>query len=179
MQNPARDEDNHIQDLAGPEAVKKLQDLAEDAGSCFFCTKLQARRPFDARPMAIQKVDDRGHFWFMSDKASLKNQELEQDPHVQLLFSKSGYNGFVSVFGTAIISQDKEKIKELWTPQAKIWFQGGVDDPAISLIEVTPMEGYYWDTKHNGLVAFAKMAASLVTGKTMDDGVEGKLKPAQ
>ena len=71
---------------------------------------------------------------------------------------------------------DKEKIKELWEPIVKTWFQEGTDDPHISVIKVTPKEGYYWDTKHGKLVALAKMVASMVSGKTMDDGIEGKIK---
>ena len=53
--------------------------------------------------------------------------------------------------------------------------QGGKDDPNITLIKVIPSEGYYWDTKHGTAVAFLKMAASVVIGKTMDDSVEGSL----
>ena len=45
-----------------------------------------------------------------------------------------------------------------------------------SFIKVTPSEGYYWDTKHGTAVAFLKMAASVITGKTMDDSVEGTLE---
>jgi general stress protein 26 len=176
MQNPARDEDNHIQPLQGQEAVKKLQALAEAAETCFFCTRIQEGKPFDSRPMSIQKVDDEGNFWFLSDKDSLKNQELKQDDRVQMLFTGSSYNGFASVYGAASISQDREKIKELWKPLAKVWFQGGVDDPGISVIKITPLEGHYWDTKHGAAVSFLKMAVSLVTGKTLDDGVEGSLK---
>ena len=53
--------------------------------------------------------------------------------------------------------------------------QGGVDDPNLSVIQVVPDDGYYWNNKNGKMVAFAKMAASLITGKTMDDGIEGNL----
>ena len=53
----------------------------------------------------------------------------------------------MSIFGTAEILFDKNKVEEMWTPIAKAWFTEGKDDPAISLIKVTPQEGYYWDTK--------------------------------
>ena len=58
----------------------------------------------------------------------------------------------------------------------KAWFQDGPEDPKVSLISVTPESSQYWDTKHNKLVSILKIAASVVTGKTMDDGVEGELK---
>jgi len=58
----------------------------------------------------------------------------------------------------------------------KTWFTGGLDDPRITAIEVEPLDGYYWDTKHNVAVAFAKMAVGAMTGKTLDDSIEGKLR---
>jgi hypothetical protein len=54
--------------------------------------------------------------------------------------------------------------------------QEGKDDPELTLIKVEPVHTYYWDTKHGKMVAFAKMLASVVTGKTIDDSIEGKLK---
>lgn len=79
------------------------------------------------------------------------------------------------MFGTAKISQDRAKIKELWSVWAKTWFQDGPEDAKLSLITVTPVSSEYWDTKHNKMVQLIKIAASIVSGKTMDDGVEGKL----
>ncbi len=79
--------------------------------------------------------------------------------------------------GNDVITEDKNKIDELWTPIIKTWFQEGKDDPNLTLLKVTPAEAYYWDTKHGKMVSFAKMMASIVVGKTMDDGIEGKLNP--
>ena len=39
--NKNQKEDN-FENLHGPEAVKKIKDLADKAGSCFFCTKLSS-----------------------------------------------------------------------------------------------------------------------------------------
>jgi general stress protein 26 len=63
----------------------------------------------------------------------------------------------------------------MWSSIAKAWFTEGKDDPAISLVKVTPEEGYYWDTKNNKMISLIKIAAAVVTGKTMDGGIEGKL----
>lgn len=126
--------------------------------------------------MSTQKVDDQGNIWFLSSIKSGKNSEIEQDNAVQLLYSNpSGYE-FVSLSGTATISTDREKIYELWTPFAKAWFKDGKDDADISLIKVTPDSAYYWDTKNNKVISMLQMLASIVTGNTPDDGVQGTLK---
>lgn len=165
-----------FKDLSGPEAIKKLKLLGEKAETCFFCSNINTGLPFSTRPMAAQKIDDDGNIWFLSAKDSHKNEELVRDPFVQLLFQGSPHSDFMSVYGIAEISEDKSKIDELWNPMVKAWFTEGKDDPRITVIKVSPTQAYYWDTKHGTLVAFLKIAASVVTGKTMDDSVEGRLE---
>jgi general stress protein 26 len=78
--------------------------------------------------------------------------------------------------GEATISRDREKIEELWSKIVETWFTEGKDDPRVTIIKVTPTEGYYWDTKHGLAVAGVKMLIGAVTKKTMDDSIQGKLK---
>lgn len=173
--NQQQEEKNH-EDLRGSEAAKKIKELTEKAKNCFFCTNAQAGKPFATRPMSVQKIDDNGTFWFLSSIDSHKNAEIKQNNQVQLLFQGSTYSDFLSVEGTATINQDKEKIKELWEPILKTWFTDGVDDARITVIRVTPDDGYYWDNKHGQVVAFAKQIAGAIMGKTLDDSIEGSLK---
>lgn len=174
--NKQQPEKNH-EDLLGQDAIAKMQDLAKQAKTCFFCTAQDKGRPISTRPMSVQKIDDRGRLWFLSAKDSRKNLELNADSSVQLLFQGSAHSDFLTLYGNAVVSTDKAKIKELWEPLLKTWFTEGVDDPRITVIEVRPSEGYYWDTKHNRMVAFAKMAVGAMTGKTLDDSIEGALRP--
>ena len=174
--NQQQEEKNH-EDLTGPEAGKKIKDLVGKNSTCYFCTKITTGEPLKTRPMSVQKVDDEGNFWFLSADDSHKNAEIQSDNHVQLLFQGSDYSDFLSVYGVATISKDKQLIKELWEPIVKTWFTGGVDDPRITAIKVDTQQGYYWDNKHGNAVAFMKMAAGAILGKTLDDSIEGTLKP--
>lgn len=172
--NKQQPEENH-KDLQGDEAIEKIKELIEKADNCFFCTNVKAGEAFSTRPMSVQKVDDDGTCWFLSAIDSHKNEHIAIDSSVQLLFKGSNYSDFLSLEGHASISQDKEIIRELWEPILKTWFTEGIDDPRITVIEVAPTEGYYWDTKHGQLVAFAKQLVGAVIGKTLDDSIEGKL----
>jgi len=172
--NEQQPEDN-LENLYGKEAINKVRELTDKASTCFFCTNINTGKPFSVRPMTVQKIDDAGALWFLSAVDSFKDQELENDRHVQLLFQGSDYSDFLNVYGTATLSQDKEKIKELWQPMFKTWFTEGVDDPRISVIKVEAMEGYYWDTKHNKAIGLIKRVAGAITGKTLDDSIEGNL----
>lgn len=162
-----------VKNLSSTEANEKIKELAEDIKTCMFCTYKGDN--LQARPMSTQLVDAAGNIWFLSDRNSNKNQEIKSNNKVDLTYAH-GQDKFLSIHGHAYISLDKAKIKELWDPIAKIWFKDGVDDPNVSVIKVEVKDGYYWNNKHGKMMAFAKMATSLITGATMDDGIEGKLK---
>ena len=127
--------------------------------------------------MSVQKVDDEGNLWFLSANDSHKNEELAMDPIVALFFQGSAHSEFLQLKGRATVTKDSAKIKELWHPLAKTWFTEGVDDPRITVIKVSPLEGYYWDTKHGIVVAGVKMMIGAMIGKTLDDSIEGKVAP--
>jgi len=167
-------EDNY-EDLQGQEAVKKIKEMVEQAENCFFCSSVATGASNGDRPMNVRKVDDEGNLWFLSASDSRKNQELALDPHVKLYFQGSKHADFMQLNGEAAISRDREKIEELWSKLVETWFTEGRDDPRITVIKVTPTEGYYWDTKHGMAVAGVKMLIGAVLRKTMDDSVQGKL----
>lgn len=165
-----------IRNLEHQEARKKIKELAEEIDFCMFCTKL-AHVPSEVRPMSTRMVDDEGHIWFFSRLDSHKNADILQDNRVQLLYASPGDSHFLNVFGRAKILQDRHRSEELWTVFAKAWFQEGINDPELSLIKVEPESAHYWDTKHGRMVALFQIAASAITGKTMDDGIEGDINP--
>jgi len=173
--NRNQPEHNH-EDLIGPAAVKRIQEVVGRAQSCFFCTEQSSGKTTGARPMSVQQVDDEGNLWFLSADDSHKNEELSANPTVTLYFQGSPHSDFLYLKGRATISRDKEKIKELWKFIIKTWFTEGVDDPRITVIKIAPYEGYYWDTKHGSAIAGVKMLIGAAVGKTMDDSIEGRLK---
>lgn len=160
----------HLQDKA---AIEKIKELTENKVG-HFCTFTEAFS-IVSRPMHTQGIDEEGNFWFFSGKDSRKNEQIEQNNKVQLLYAIDDKSEYLSVEGQASISQDRQKIDELWSGFVKTWFTEGKDDPNLTLIQVTPVTGYYWDTKHGKMVSLLKIAAGAVIGKTMDDGIEGKL----
>jgi general stress protein 26 len=163
-----------VKNLTSAEAVEKIKELATGADICMFTTLLK-KLPLTSRPMSTSKVDDEGNLWFLSKKSSEKNQEIESDSRVQLFYASKGSAEYLSVYGNAQIIIDKQKAEELWSSIAKAWFPGGVDDPEVSIIKVTPIESYYWDTKHNKIVSLLKITSSMITGNSNDDGVEGTI----
>jgi len=162
-----------INNLEFEEAIDKVKDIAEDK-ICLFGTYEGGE--LVTRPMSTNEVDDDGAIWFISSRDSWKNAQLEVNPKVVLMYLNQGQNEYLSLKGKASIIDDRQKIKDLWTPIAKAWFPEGSDDPNISLIRVQPTDGHYWDTKNGKLVSMIKIAAAALTGNRSDVGVEGDLK---
>lgn len=164
---------DNIKNLSQQEGVEKLKELGEGVDVCMFCTDL-GKAPFQTRPMSTQQVDEQGNFWFLSDRKSNKNFELKQDDKVQLLYAKISDNHYMTVYGSAVVYRDQSKIEELWKPMVNAWFDK--DDPDITIIRVIPDEAYYWDTKHGRFISLIGIAVSAMTGKTMDNSVEGHIE---
>jgi general stress protein 26 len=171
QQQPEQTHEN----LTGSRAIERIKQTVAKAQTCFFCTGGSVVDSDGIRPMNVRKVGDDGSLWFLSAEDSHKNEELAHDRTVVLLFQGSPHSDFLQLKGRATVSRDREKIKELWEPMIKTWFTGGVDDPRITVIQVTPEEGYYWDNKHGNLVAGVKMMIGAMSGKTLDDSIEGRV----
>ena len=169
--------EKNSEDLVGSAAVGKIKELVDEAKSCFFCTGVATGESNAARPMSVRKVDEAGNLWFLSADDSHKNQELAMDASVKLFFQGSAHSDFMELNGVANVCRDRQIIDDLWEPVIKTWFTEGKDDPRITVIKVTPIDGYYWDTKHGTAVAGIKMMVGAALGKTLDDSIEGKLKP--
>ena len=162
-------------DLHAEAAVAQIKEIVEKAENCFFCTSATSGE-LHARPMNVRRVDDDGTLWFLSASDSHKNQEMEEDRSVRLYFQGSTHSDFLELEGQTSVTRDRETIESLWKPTVKNWFPGGVDDPKITAIKFVPSGGYYWDTKHVNAVAAVKILIGTVTGRTLDDSVEGNLE---
>lgn len=173
--NSDRPED-HRGNLSGTSAIDKIRSMVDHSKSCFFCTSVAVDGSTAARPMTVQKVDDDGNLWFLSARDTHKDQELNINPRVRLYFQSSAHGGFLEINGTATVSQDRQKINELWEPIMNNWFTEGREDPRISVIKVSAQDGYYWETRHGFAVTGIKMLIGAVTGTPTDVGVEGKLR---
>lgn len=81
-----------------------------------------------------------------------------------LAFSDISNNTYVSVSGQAALTDDRAKLRELWTTSVDAWFKGGPEDPEALLIAVTPHNAEVWDNPSSDLVVALKMLTASATG---------------
>ncbi|MBY0382604.1 MAG: pyridoxamine 5'-phosphate oxidase family protein [Xanthobacteraceae bacterium] len=115
-----------------------------------------------ARPMAAVVAPDENRIYFLTDARRHKDEEIAAHPQVNLAFANASDQKYVSVSGTAVVSNDRSKIRQLFSTSAKAWWDSA-DDPNIRVLNVTPEEAEYWDSP-GAVVSYIKMAAAAVSG---------------
>ncbi|MDQ2664771.1 MAG: pyridoxamine 5'-phosphate oxidase family protein [Gemmatimonadota bacterium] len=121
------------------------------------------------RPMSAQDMAADGTIFFLTNVESHKVDEIAHYPSVNVSFCDSGSETYVSVAGSAKVTNDRALIRKFWNPFYKAWFEGP-DDPTIRALAVTPVSAEYWITKGGKIVSLLSMLASAVTGKDMEAG---------
>lgn len=170
--------DNRHDDLEGLEARRKIRELIEATANCFFVTRTSYPGSTNARPMAVQEIDDQGNLWFVSSTETHKDRELQNNPEVYLYFQSSGGGEFLEILGRASVSQDAQRIEKFWKPEFNAWFEMGKEDPRVSVIKVTPQEGHYWDTEHGGVASGVRsILSNFFLQKPEYASSEGHLRP--
>jgi len=117
---------------------------------------------------------DEGAIYFLVDENGSKNWEAEKYPAVALAFMDTGKNEYLTIAGHADVSNNRAKIKALFSPFAKAWWDSA-DDPAIRLLTVWPSEAEIWEGP-NRLVAGAIMLAAAATNRRPPVGEHGQVR---
>jgi len=126
-----------------------------------------------ARPMSAVVERDQNAIYFLTDARRHKDEEIARDPNVNLSFADAGSQKYVSLTGVATISNDRAKIREMFSIPAKAWWDSA-EDPNIRVLKVSPDDAEYWDSPGT-VVSYVKMAAAAMTGSRPDLGDNRKV----
>lgn len=156
--------------------VEELRKLVGDIEIAMMTTR-RADGHLVSRPMALQKEAPGADFWFVTARDTDKVLELTQDPHVNLGFYKDRTREYVSVSGTAALTDDRDLIRALWAPDWKVWFEdqggafdGSADDPRLLLIGVTAASAHFLSVDKPQPVVVFEILKGMVTGSKPDIG---------
>jgi general stress protein 26 len=158
-----------------------LYDLIDGIEVAMFTTK-RADGQLVSRPMQVQRRTSGTDLWFVTDVETNKLEELASDPHVNLSFYRDRTREWVSVSGTAILTQDRDLIRGLYKLDWKAWFpdeggrrDGGPEDPRLALILVEAHSvTYLKQDKPRPMILF-EVVKGIVTGKAPSLGEERML----
>lgn len=173
--------DRDRQDAPLTKKLDELYSLIDGIKVAMFTT----RRPdgqLVSRPMATQTQAQGSDLWFVTEVESNKLDELAFDPHVNLAYYRDRTREWVSVSGTATISQDRRAIHELYQKDWKAWFgdeggarDGGPDDPRLALVLVDVESVVYLKVDKPQPVVLFEVVKGMITGTPPNVGVQREL----
>lgn len=148
-------------ELNGPGTREELLKLLSEFRTAILVTRDEEGLP-RARPLSIVKCDEDGTVWFATAGHSPKVAELTTDQHVAVICHRTRDEAWISMSGVARTLRDPMKAKELWDASMKAWFSGP-DDPALTLIRVTPSHAEYYEPKKPFLVRAFSFVKGMIT----------------
>lgn len=151
--------------------VERVWELAKRIGIAMFVT--WDGKEQRARPLAATVEKDEGAIYFLIDVHGDKDDQLAEFPHVSVSFADHKHAKYVALSGKATVSNDRARIKELWTPFAKAWWDSP-EDPAIRVIKMVPQDAELWDSPGR-IVTTLSMLTAAVTGRSPRIGENAKV----
>jgi general stress protein 26 len=157
--------------------VDKLREMIKDIQIAMMTTR-RADGLLVSRPMSVQEKSAPGaDLWFVADRSSPKLEDLRFDAHVNLAFYKDRTREWVSVAGTAVLTDDRARIRQLYMPDWKAWFSdegdprhGTPDDPRMYLIGVVAQSAHFMTVDKPQPVVLFEIVKGMVTGDFPDIG---------
>ena len=156
--------------------IDELYELVDGIETAMFVTQ-RDDGSLVSRPMATQKRNPIADLWFVTDIESNKIDELDQHPRINLSYFSTKSKEWVSVSGTASMSNDRTTIHALYQPDWKMWFgtldavrDGGPDDPRLVLILVNAESVIYLKQDKSTPVVLFELIKSRITGDRPDLG---------
>ena len=120
-----------------------------------------------SRPMRVAGREGFKKIYFITSRETELVEELAESSQVALVFADG--SRFLSMSAQASPLEDAGLLRSLWSPAMDVWFENGMSDDSVQLIEAVPTHAEYWDMSGTKKVRFAfEMIRALVTGETIE-----------
>jgi general stress protein 26 len=116
-----------------------------------------------ARPMTAQIEKERGPIWFFTVTDNAIVQQLEHGNRAIATFTSKGHDLFATVHGPLSVDTDPAVVDRLWNRFVAAWYEGGRDDPKLTLLRLDAQQAEIWED-----------ASSLLAGLKMLFGADPK-----
>ncbi|WP_375173536.1 pyridoxamine 5'-phosphate oxidase family protein [Pseudooceanicola sp.] len=128
------------------------------------------------RTVPMTPYIDRGEglIWFITAEGTEAHTSARGGGRVRVIVSDISAQIFADIEGSLTVSDNPDKLDELWSPVASMWFDDGREDDDVRLLAFRPTEGEVWAT--DGSAGFIyQVAKSKLTGETADLGDHGRV----
>lgn len=116
-----------------------------------------------ARPMTAMVENERAPIWFFTASDTALVQNLSRGHRATATFASKDHELFASLQGNLAVDNDREVIDRLWNPYVAAWYEGGKDDPKLTLLRFDAEHAEIWEN-----------ASSMLAGIKLLLGVDPK-----
>ena len=128
-----------------------------------------------ARPLEARADRDAGLIWFVTDVRGAKDDEINADHDIGLVFIDEDSRAYLSITGRASVTRDAAKAKEIWKKTDDTWLQGGPGGPNVRVIRVEPVTAELWDSPSSTMGEEIEFAKAPLTGEKLNFDEERKV----
>lgn len=127
-----------------------------------------------AMPMTPYADKSEGVVWFITAEGTDAHKAAGGAGRVRLIAADISAKLFADVEGSLTKAENPEKLDELWSPMAAMWFEDGREDDDVRLLAFRPTSGEVWATD-GGAGFLYEVAKANLTDETPDVGDYGKV----
>lgn len=98
-----------------------------------------------ARPMTAQVEEERGPIWFFTVKDNGIVQQLDHGNRAIATFTSKTHDLFATVHGRLSVDTDPAVVDRLWNRFVAAWYEGGRDDPKLTLLRLDAQQAEIWE----------------------------------
>src|SRR5438477_10587250 len=132
------------------QATDRVWDIIEKVGVGMLTP--HSRAGLRSRPLEARPDRDAGLVWFVTDVRSRKEQEIEAEHDVGLVFIDPQDKAYLSVTARARVHRDHTKAAEIWKATDNAWWSGP-DDPNVCVLRIQPVTAELWEGPASRAVA--------------------------
>ncbi|MGK2922587.1 MAG: pyridoxamine 5'-phosphate oxidase family protein [Methyloceanibacter sp.] len=106
---------------------------------------LQGNEDVHPRPMTAMVEDESGPIWFFTaNDTEIPRAVGSAAGRAVATFASKGHDLFATVHGTVRVDNDPAKIDKFWNSYVAAWFEGGKNDPKVTLLRLDPEHAEIW-----------------------------------
>jgi general stress protein 26 len=96
------------------------------------------------RPMTAQVEGDHGPIWFFTVNDTLLVKDLAKGSRAIATFTAKDHDLFATIHGALTVDTDRAVIDRLWNSHVADWYEGGKDDPKLTLLRLDAESAEIW-----------------------------------
>lgn len=110
----------------------------------FVMLGLVGARDGHTQPMTAQFEGEQGPLYFFTAKDNGLVQALSGSDRAIGAYASKGHDIFAAIHGTLSVDNDPATIDRLWNPHIEAWFEGGRNDPKLTLLRLDTDKAELW-----------------------------------